>query len=263
MYPESPVPRPTKRGNRFFFANRPPSVMKLSLTPTFLALSLVACQSPAPVASSPWDGAASSPEAGDGAADYTFVFLETGPARDLPEDVLSDAFAGHFENMGRLAEDGTLLLAGPFFEPKADPAHRGLFVFDVADPAEARRLVATDPAVQAGALKGSVYGFRTTAPMRDFLDHYRTAAAELGTEPGMLAYVLVATRRADLARRTIENRPGLVIFHGRFDGDREGEWLLCLNARSKEEAHAELEPGDWTFLPWYSTETHVRALGDR
>ncbi|MCI5044892.1 MAG: YciI family protein [Aquisalinus sp.] len=78
---------------------------------------------------------------------YIFVTLLTGPTEITDADKRNELFRGHFANMGRLAEEGKLVLAGPFME--ADPK-RGLFIFDVSTVAEAEALVETDPAIAAG-----------------------------------------------------------------------------------------------------------------
>lgn len=52
----------------------------------------------------------------------------------------------HLANIQRLAEEGTLTLAGPF---EGGENLRGLFIFNVQTLEEARSLVASDPAVQA------------------------------------------------------------------------------------------------------------------
>ena len=65
----------------------------------------------------------------------------TGKARD-------DIFAGHFANIGRLADEGKLAIAGPF--EKNDRSYRGLYIFNVPTIAEAEKLVVLDPAVKAG-----------------------------------------------------------------------------------------------------------------
>ena len=60
----------------------------------------------------------------------------------------------HFNNIERLAEEGKLLVAGPFYGIDRVPGSwRGLFVFNTADTAEARSWVHSDPAVQAGVFR--------------------------------------------------------------------------------------------------------------
>jgi uncharacterized protein YciI len=63
-------------------------------------------------------------------------------------------FAGHMANINRLAGSGDLVFAGPL---EKNDRYRGIFVFNVKTSAEAEALLATDPAVQAGALAGDVY----------------------------------------------------------------------------------------------------------
>jgi len=85
-----------------------------------------------------------------GAERFVYVLLTTGPesGKKTPEERQA-IFAGHMANMGRLADAGQLIIAGPFDKP-TDATWRGMFVFDVRTLNEARDLVATDPGVQAG-----------------------------------------------------------------------------------------------------------------
>lgn len=85
---------------------------------------------------------------------YALVLLKSGPRRDLSKEETTRAFAGHMTNIERLAASGQLVFAGPF---EKNERFRGIFVFNVATIAEADALLATDPAVQAGALIGEVY----------------------------------------------------------------------------------------------------------
>jgi uncharacterized protein YciI len=55
------------------------------------------------------------------------------------------------DNITRLAEEGKLVLAGPFYGNDDDL--RGIYIFDVSTLEEARELTETDPAIQAGTLK--------------------------------------------------------------------------------------------------------------
>lgn len=82
-----------------------------------------------------------------GMKSYVFVVLKTGATVIQDQDKSREIFAGHFANMGKLANEQKLVLAGPFIDgaPK-----RGMFILNVATIEEAEELVKTDPAVAAG-----------------------------------------------------------------------------------------------------------------
>lgn len=85
-----------------------------------------------------------------GMRSYVLVILKTGPT-PVPEGEKRDAmFAGHFANMGRLADAGKLALAGPF--AKNVEEWRGLFLLAVPTVEEARALTATDPVIVNGEM---------------------------------------------------------------------------------------------------------------
>lgn len=80
---------------------------------------------------------------------YVLVILKTGPKdADFKDQARADIFAGHMQNIGRLAAEGKLAVAGPF--RKNDRNMRGLYIFNVESVAEAEALVQSDPAVEAG-----------------------------------------------------------------------------------------------------------------
>ncbi len=82
---------------------------------------------------------------------YVFVILKTGPRdAEFKGKERDTIFTGQMANIGRLAEDGKLAVAGPF--GKNDKGFRGLFIFNVARVEEAQKLVETDPAVKSGIL---------------------------------------------------------------------------------------------------------------
>lgn len=85
-----------------------------------------------------------------GMRSYVLVILKTGPTRMPDGDERKAMFAGHFANMARLAEQGKLVLAGPFSDDQQQ--WRGLFVFAVADIDEAKALTATDPVIMEGEM---------------------------------------------------------------------------------------------------------------
>jgi len=61
---------------------------------------------------------------------------------------------GHMANINRLAEMKKLIAAGPFGD---DGRLRGIFVFRVGTLEEAKTLIGTDPAVQAGRLAMEIH----------------------------------------------------------------------------------------------------------
>jgi uncharacterized protein YciI len=84
-----------------------------------------------------------------GMRNYVLCILKTGPKdAEIKGDQRKEIFAGHFANIGRLADEGKLVVAGPF--GKNDKNFRGLYIFNVATIEEAEKLVQLDPAVKAG-----------------------------------------------------------------------------------------------------------------
>jgi len=87
----------------------------------------------------------------NGMKKYVLCILKTGPKdADFKGKPRDDIFAGHMANIGRLADEGKLAVAGPFM--KNEKAYRGLYIFNVATIEDAQKLVETDPAVKSGIL---------------------------------------------------------------------------------------------------------------
>jgi uncharacterized protein YciI len=80
---------------------------------------------------------------------YVMVILKTGPHdATIKGKEREELFKGHMSNIGKLADEGKLAVAGPF--GKNDKAYRGLYIFNVATIEEAQKIAETDPAVKAG-----------------------------------------------------------------------------------------------------------------
>ncbi len=91
-------------------------------------------------------------------ADYQFGLLMRGPKADaIPADQLGEIQKGHMAHIGRMAEQGTLVAAGPF-QDGGD--YRGIFVLRAASLDAARALAGQDPAVQAGRMRLDLFPWK-------------------------------------------------------------------------------------------------------
>lgn len=82
-----------------------------------------------------------------GMKNYVFCILKTGSNTTATPEEKKKYFDGHMANINKLAEEGKLVVAGPFM--KNDRNYRGIFIFNCTTIEEAQKLVETDPAVQA------------------------------------------------------------------------------------------------------------------
>lgn len=80
---------------------------------------------------------------------YVMAFLKKGPNRSIDSAESMELQKKHLQNIGRMADDGDLVLAGPFLDTGE---LRGIYIFDVKTVEEARELTRTDPAIKAGSL---------------------------------------------------------------------------------------------------------------
>jgi uncharacterized protein YciI len=80
---------------------------------------------------------------------YVMAFLKTGPNRLKDSAARAELQKAHLKNIMRLADEGKLIVAGPFLD---DQDIRGIFIFNVSTVEEAKKLTETDPAVKAGSL---------------------------------------------------------------------------------------------------------------
>lgn len=80
---------------------------------------------------------------------YVIAFLKTGPTHIADQAESEKLQMAHLQNILKLANDGKLIVSGPFLD-KGDI--RGIFIFNVATVEEAKKLTDSDPAVKAGVL---------------------------------------------------------------------------------------------------------------
>lgn len=93
---------------------------------------------------------------------YVIAFLKAGPNRDLNSTEAAELQRAHMENIRRMAEEGFLIVAGPFLD---DGKIRGIYIFDVETVEEAQELTETDPAIQAGRLEMELHPWYGSAAL--------------------------------------------------------------------------------------------------
>lgn len=98
---------------------------------------------------------------------YTFVILKTGTNTTTDKKLTDSLFAGHMANIGRLAAEGKLVVAGPM--KKNEKNYRGIFIFNVSTIEEARQLLSTDPAIKEQLLDAEIYQWYGSAALPLYL----------------------------------------------------------------------------------------------
>lgn len=102
-----------------------------------------------------------------GMKSYIFVILKTGTNQTTDKAIINDRFRGHLDNINRLAEQGKLIVAGPF--GKNDKTYRGLFILNVTTKEDAEKLLHTDPAIKEGLLDFELYNWYGSAALPEYL----------------------------------------------------------------------------------------------
>ncbi|MGQ7944801.1 YciI family protein [Flavobacterium sp. WC2509] len=98
---------------------------------------------------------------------YVFCLLKSGNNTTATKEESQKLFEGHMTNIGKLAKEGKLVLAGPFM--KNDRNYRGIYIFNVETIEEAKALVATDPAIQSNLLEAELTPWYGTAALQETL----------------------------------------------------------------------------------------------
>jgi uncharacterized protein YciI len=80
---------------------------------------------------------------------HVMAFLKTGPNQITDSLKRIELQKAHLKNIIRLANEGKLIVAGPFLD---DQPVEGIFIFNVETIEEAKTLTNTDPAIQSGEL---------------------------------------------------------------------------------------------------------------
>jgi uncharacterized protein YciI len=103
-----------------------------------------------------------------GMKEYVLVILKTGSNQTEDETFIDSCFAGHFENMSRMAKEDILIVAGPI--GKNDMTYRGIFILNLSTIEEAAKVLQTDPAVHAKLLDAELYKWYGSAALPEYLE---------------------------------------------------------------------------------------------
>lgn len=104
---------------------------------------------------------------------YIIAFLKKGHNRNLDKDSAMKLQMVHLENIGRMAEEGKLVLAGPFL---GSQDLRGIYIFNVESILEAEELTNSDPAIQAGSLEMELFEWYGSAALMEVNNIHKTLA---------------------------------------------------------------------------------------
>ena len=99
-----------------------------------------------------------------GMKNYVLVLLKPGSNTMLDKAAEDSIFHGHLNNIGRLADNGDLVLAGPFGKNKL---YNGLFILNVSNFEDAKKLLSTDPAINANLLASEMYPWYGSASLQE------------------------------------------------------------------------------------------------
>jgi uncharacterized protein YciI len=108
---------------------------------------------------------------------YTIVMLTTGSAKIEDKAKMGELMKGHMTNIGKLADEGKIIVAGPFLE-KNKENYRGMFIFNTKSKEEAESWVKTDPAVAAGVFSYEMFPWYGSAALPLYLKHHDEISKE-------------------------------------------------------------------------------------
>jgi len=108
---------------------------------------------------------------------YTIIMLTTGSAKIDDKAKMGELMKGHMTNIGKLANEGKIIVAGPFLE-KNKENYRGMFIFNTKSKEEAESWVKTDPAVAAGVFSYEIFPWYGSAALPLYLKHHDEISKE-------------------------------------------------------------------------------------
>lgn len=106
-----------------------------------------------------------------GMKQYVLALLKEGPNRDQDSATAEQLQRAHLDNIFRMAEEGKLVIAGPFTD---DTDLKGIYIFNVATVEEAKALTESDPAIKAGRLIMELHPWYGSASLQEINRIHKT-----------------------------------------------------------------------------------------
>ncbi len=197
---------------------------------------------------------------------FTFVYILTGPATDIDAQTQQEAFKGHFSNMSRMAEDGDLLIAGPYWQPQTWDDMRGMWIFATDDIDEALKHAGTDPTGQLGIFVFQALQLKTDDQLMELPRLEREEKQRRAEDPnddGERRGRGYFWATAPIDETNEPNRVEGIALLGTLIGHedtrvKEDHWLILLDATTPEDANQVLkdsgcDPENWNIDQWYGS----------
>ena len=108
---------------------------------------------------------------------YYIVMLTSGKTKIQDKNKMSELMRGHLNNIGKLAKERKISVAGPFLE-KNERDYRGMFIFNTNSKEEAESWLKTDPAVEAGVFGYEIFKWYGSAALPTYLPNHDKVAKE-------------------------------------------------------------------------------------
>jgi uncharacterized protein YciI len=103
-----------------------------------------------------------------GMKSYSLVMLKSGGGNIEDKARVESLIRGHLDNIGKLAKEGKIVVAGPL--GKNNKGYRGIFIFNEQDKTKVAELLMTDPAIKADLLTYDIYQWYGSAALPVYLE---------------------------------------------------------------------------------------------
>lgn len=102
---------------------------------------------------------------------YVLAILKTGETRIEDAAELRGIFAGHMQNIQRLAAEGKLIVAGPLAVNEL--TYRGIVILNTGEIEEAWEMLRTDPVIESGVMDAEVLRWYGSAALAAYLETHK------------------------------------------------------------------------------------------